>query len=146
MNRKTNTLAHAAAVLFAACGLAFAGNSFKIDWHTIDGGGIQTSMGGEFVLSGTLGQFDANSPATALSGDGFTLIGGFWAVSLEACTCLSDVNQDGARDGADVQDFLNCLLATGTGCACADLDGSLTLDTGDVILFVDDLLLGDPCP
>ena len=44
-----------------------------------------------------------------------------------------------------MQDFLNCLLATGTGCACADLDGNFTLDTGDVILFVDDLLLGDPC-
>ena len=145
MKNKTKTLAHAAVVLFAACGVALAGNSFKIDWHSIDGGGVMQSTGGDFVLSGTLGQLDANAPATALTGGEFRMIGGFWAVSLEVCTCLADVNGDTKRDGADVQDFVTCFLATGTGCRCADLDGNFLLDSGDVILFVDDLLLGDPC-
>ena len=144
---KHSVVVFVALALPVAIGATVAtGRTFDLSWHTIDGGGIQTSTGEGFVLSGTIGQFDANSPATALTGDGFTLIGGFWSVSLEVCTCLSDINGDTQRDGADVQDFLNCLLSTGPGCACADLDGSFTLDTGDVILFVDDLLLGDPCP
>ena len=143
MTTKRLALLTGALMILALAPSAFA-QDFAIDWYTIDGGG-GFSSGGDFELEGTVGQPDANAPATALTGGGFTLVGGFWAVSLEVCTCLSDVNKDGSRDGADVQDFLNCLIATGPGCACADLDGNFTLDTGDVILFVDDLLLGDPC-
>jgi hypothetical protein len=43
---------------------------------TIDGGGGRSS-GGDFILTGTIGQFDAQ-PASA-SGDQYTLAGGFWA-------------------------------------------------------------------
>ena len=49
------------------------GQSFAIDWFTIDGGG-GTSSGGSYTLSGTIGQPDAGR----LSGGGFTLDGGFW--------------------------------------------------------------------
>jgi len=49
--------------------------SFRIDWSTIDGGG-GTSTGGIYSVSGTIGQPDAG----ALTGNGFSLTGGFWAL------------------------------------------------------------------
>jgi len=54
------------------------GQSFSIDWFTIDGGGGSSSTGGVFSVSGTIGQPDAG----ALSGGNFTLQGGYWAVTL----------------------------------------------------------------
>lgn len=48
---------------------------FSIEWYTIDGGG-GTSTGGEFSLSGTIGQHDA-APLAAQGGD-YALVGGFW--------------------------------------------------------------------
>jgi len=46
---------------------------YEIDWHTIDGGG-GTSSGGQYVLSGTIGQPDAAYSA----GGHYELLGGFW--------------------------------------------------------------------
>jgi hypothetical protein len=51
--------------------------NFAIDWHTIDGGG-GTSTGGNFSLSGTIGQPDAN--AQPMTGGAFSLTGGFWSL------------------------------------------------------------------
>ena len=48
-------------------------NNYEISWYTIDGGG-GTSSGGDFVLSGTIGQPDAGE----MSGEGYVLTGGFW--------------------------------------------------------------------
>jgi hypothetical protein len=45
-------------------------------WHTVDGGG-GVSQGGTFTVRGTIGQPDAG----ALTGDGYTLSGGFWGGS-----------------------------------------------------------------
>jgi hypothetical protein len=53
--------------------LAQAGQ-LELPWFTIDGGGATVSTGGRFVLSGTVGQPDAG----ALSGDVYSLKGGFW--------------------------------------------------------------------
>jgi hypothetical protein len=50
---------------------------FSIDWFTIDGGG-GTSIGGEFSLSGTIGQPDAS--AQPMTGGDFSLTGGFWSL------------------------------------------------------------------
>jgi hypothetical protein len=46
---------------------------YSITWSTIDGGG-GTSTGGQYTVSGTVGQPDAG----ALSDGTFTLQGGFW--------------------------------------------------------------------
>jgi hypothetical protein len=51
------------------------GQSYSIDWFTIDGGG-GTSTGGVFTVSGTIGQPDAGT----MSGGSFTLVGGFWGI------------------------------------------------------------------
>ena len=49
--------------------------NYSIDWYTIAGGG-GTSSGGNYSLSGTIGQ-----PATAtMSGGNYSLTGGFWSI------------------------------------------------------------------
>ena len=66
------------------------------------------------------------------------------------CLCPPDMNQDGHVDGNDVTCFVRCLLPPSTGClacACADLDGSGTVTTADVVPFVAALLNGlSGCP
>ncbi|HMC26462.1 MAG TPA: hypothetical protein VKM56_01570 [Verrucomicrobiae bacterium] len=47
--------------------------NYRIDWFTIDGGG-GTSSGGQYTLSGTIGQPDAGE----LKGGNYVLDGGFW--------------------------------------------------------------------
>ena len=67
-------------ILLAALGCAAASahaQNFAIDWHTIDGGG-GTSAGGNFSLSGTIGQPDANEQP--MTGGNFSLTGGFWSL------------------------------------------------------------------
>jgi hypothetical protein len=66
------------ALLFSllTCALASAASAqYSIDWFSVDGGG-GISSGGEYVLSGTIGQPDA----ATLSGGEFTLSAGFWGV------------------------------------------------------------------
>ena len=55
--------------------ISFA-QSYSIDWHKISGGG-GTSSGGQYSLSGTIGQPDASS---AMTGGSYSLTGGFWAL------------------------------------------------------------------
>ena len=63
------------AVLFVFTVIALASNGgFEITWFTIDAGGGR-STGGDYTLNGTIGQPEADSPA---SGGGYTLTGGFW--------------------------------------------------------------------
>ena len=58
--------------------VAMAGaQNFSIDFFTIDGGG-GTSTGGEYELTGTIGQSDAG----VLEAGEFSLIGGFWGISI----------------------------------------------------------------
>ncbi len=48
-------------------------NQFSLAWWSVDGGGGR-SEGDGFVVNGTAGQFDAGS----LTGEGYSLGGGFW--------------------------------------------------------------------
>jgi hypothetical protein len=54
--------------------LAQEGGGYDLTWNTVDGGG-QTSTGGGYTLSGTVGQPDPG----LLTGGEYTLGGGFWA-------------------------------------------------------------------
>ena len=56
--------------------------SLTIDQHRISGGG-GTSSGGEFTLSGTIGQPEAGP---LLSGGNFSVAGGFWSVYVAVQT------------------------------------------------------------
>ena len=51
-----------------------APQAFSLEWWTVDSGG-GTSQGGGYMLTGTTGQPEAG---TLLSGDAYTLAGGFW--------------------------------------------------------------------
>lgn len=61
------------------------------------------------------------------------------------CHCLGDLNHDGLKNGDDVQQFTNCMLAGGA-CACANMDQAGGVTTADMTLFIDGLLSGAPCP
>jgi hypothetical protein len=61
--------------LFAVITPAFAQN-YSIDWYKISGGG-GASSGGQYSVSGTIGQHDAGGP---MSGGNFSLTGGFWSL------------------------------------------------------------------
>lgn len=52
-----------------------AGQNYSIDWHTIDGGG-GASTGGVYSVGSTIGQPDAGT----MSGDDYSLTGGFWSL------------------------------------------------------------------
>ena len=53
---------------------AFAyGNQYEIPWATIDSGGGQSS-GGQYILTGTIGQPDAGYS----EGGDYEVLGGFW--------------------------------------------------------------------
>lgn len=62
-------------VLMLAAAAGFA-QSYSIDWYKVAGGG-GTSAGGNYTLSGTIGQPDAGTPMT---GGNYSLTGGFWSL------------------------------------------------------------------
>src|SRR5262245_62851244 len=80
---------------------------YDLSWYTIDGGGATFSTGGTFQLGGTIGQPDASSFSSPMSGGTFTLVGGFWSAAQSVCTLPGDMNLDSLRDGGDVQGFVN---------------------------------------
>jgi hypothetical protein len=72
MRRLFVTLLMAAGISSAST--AFA-QTYDISWHTIAGGG-GTSSGGNYSVTGTIGQ----SAAGNLSGGAYSLTGGFWGI------------------------------------------------------------------
>jgi hypothetical protein len=101
--------------------------SIEMIRSTIDGGGVMFSAGGDFELSGTIGQPDAGR----LAGGTLELTGGFWFALGPG-----DCNDDGAADLSDLPSFEEC--TTGPGgpsatetCRCYDLDGSGRVDLLD---------------
>lgn len=115
------------AILFV--GAAAAGSiaaEFELSWYSIDSGGALRSTGGEFELSGTIGQPDAG----ALAGGGFQLNGGFW-FELPPGDC----DEDGIVNLIDHEIFTQCFggPAAGvlSGCECFDLDRNGQVDLRD---------------
>jgi hypothetical protein len=76
MKTTTVFLPHAlVCVLLSAFCFCATGQTYSIDWSTIDGGG-GASTGGVYSVTGTIGQPDAGT----MSGGSYTLQGGFWGV------------------------------------------------------------------
>lgn len=59
------------------------GQSYTIDWSTIDGGGVTFASGGPYSLGGTIGQPDAG----VLTGGAYAVTGGFWALAPASGDC-----------------------------------------------------------
>lgn len=74
----------AVAVLSAGIAGAAApdGAALSVDWSTIDAGG-GTSAGGNFSVSGSIAQIDAD-PLQPASGGNLEITGGFWVVATSA--------------------------------------------------------------
>ena len=112
---------------------AGSADDFTLNWWTIDGGGVMRSTGGNFELSGTIGQPDAGS----MSGGNFALTGGFWFALADG-----DCNSDGGVNLFDYGDLEPCVSGPSgglpsTGCSCFDIDRDSDVDLSDVARFVD---------
>jgi hypothetical protein len=105
-----------AALVFASVGVG----DYKIVQHTIDGGG-GTSAGGQYVLSGTIGQPDAGYS----EGGNYELLGGFWPGGP---FCFVGFEQ--------FSTFAEYWLETGSNLP-GDLNGNGIVDLYDLKLFVD---------
>ena len=99
--------------------------TFEIPWYSIDGGG-GSSDGGQYTVTGTIGQHDAGT----MTGGGFEISGGFWAAAA-LVQLPGDCEPDGDVDLDDYACFFACALGPGQGllpdCEPFDLD-----DDGDV--------------
>ncbi len=113
-------------IIFGTAAACVIAGEFEINWHTIDFGGVMRSTGGDFELSGTIGQPDAG----ALVGGNFELSGGFW---FELAP--TDCNDDGIVDLLDHDSFTGCLTGpeggVPNGCECFDVDRNGAVDLRD---------------
>jgi hypothetical protein len=96
---------------------------YQIVWYTIGGGGGQ-SAGGQYVLTGTIGQADTASS----KGGNYKLLSGFWP-GWPLCFV----------DFPNFTIFAEYWLQTGTGLP-ADLNGDGVVNIYDLKLFVDEWL------
>ena len=96
--------------MMAALASAALAQDFTIDWYTVDGGGEMFTAGGDFELSGTIGQPDAST--TAMTGGEFEITGGFWPVAGEPF-CFGDLDDSGVIGIADLAQLLGSYGETG---------------------------------
>ena len=112
------------------CMPAGAADQFELIRSTVDGGGTMFCTGGDFELSGTIGQPDAGT----MEGGEFELAAGFWFGASPG-----DCNTDGLTDLVDYDSFNRCISGPGEtprmGCTCYDLDGDDDVDLSDVAGF-----------
>jgi hypothetical protein len=126
--------------LFAA--VTVAADDFSLDWWTVDGGGEMRTTGGDFELSGTVGQPDAG--ATMAGGD-FELAGGFWAGVGEEEFCYGDLDGDNDIDLADLAQLLgNYGTPSGAVYEDGDLDADGDVDLADLAGLLG--VYGTTCP
>jgi hypothetical protein len=131
-----------AVVLTALAASSANGQSgYAIDWWTADGGGAgpsQASGGGQYTLSGTIGQPDARNHPQPMAGGGYTLTSGFWVIP-ECPAIPADYDGDCDVDQADHRAFEAC--ASGSGYAYAgdcddrDFDHDADVDQSDFAAF-----------
>jgi len=129
--KRSLALAAAGALLAGAPAMA---QIASLTWKTIDGGG-ETSTGGGFTLSGTIGQPDAGT----LSGFGYEIQGGFWPGVGVASHCYANCDDSTTAPVLNVADFLCFLNRFYAADPYANCDGSTTppvLNIGDFSCFL----------
>jgi hypothetical protein len=130
MNRKKDAAFPALPLAMVALVSVAIAQDFELSRWTVDDGGGMFTTGGEFELSGTVGQPDAGT----MTGGVFELNGGFWFPLADG-----DCNDDGAVSLLDYGDFEACLSGPDggvtTSCRCQDIDWDADVDLSDVALF-----------
>jgi len=117
----------AAALLPAAWVFA---DDYTIDWYTLDGGGAMATAGGDFELSGTIGQPDAGE---VMIGGDFELVGGFWVGAAESTFCFGDLDGDNEIGLSDLAQLLaNYGETEGAVYEDGDLDEDGDVDLSDL--------------
>ncbi len=123
-------------ILALAVAPAAFGQDFDLSWHTIDGGGEMFTSGGNFELSGTIGQPDAG----AMIGGDFELVGGFWAIACgDSPPCdPCDMNCDGTVDASDIEFFIGLLFFGDEPCntCTGDTNADGNIDALDIEPFL----------
>ena len=122
------TLAAAATLL---AGSAASAQIASVSWRTIDGGG-ETSTGGNYTLSGTIGQHDAGT----LSGFGYEIQGGFWPGITATQQCYANCDGSTLLPVLNVADFVCFSQRFASGDPYANCDNSTMLPTLNVADFV----------
>jgi hypothetical protein len=121
----------AAAVPLAAPALAQVGGPYDLTWSTLDCGGDTTpSTGGDYAISGTVGQHDAGQA----SAGPYVIIGGFWAATAPV-PCYANCDWSTTHPILNVADFACFLNRFSVGDAYANCDGSTTAPALNVIDF-----------
>ena len=104
-----------------ATGPILAQGGYDLTWWTVDGGGATVSSGEGYTLGGTIGQPDAGT----LSGEDYTVIGGFWSFGVGAppaiCQITGTVLLQGRSDHGGVT-----IHVDGTPMATTDSGGGFT--------------------
>ncbi len=65
---------------------------------------------------------------------------GIFVMEIPECALAGDLNEDSDINGLDIPPFAACLLETGDGCTCADVNLDGLTDAGDIASFVTLLL------
>lgn len=140
---KTTTFPTALSVFASVClplagrltstAIAQSGGPYGLSWSTVDGGGSD-STGGNYTLSGTIGQPDAHNHPQAMSGGSYRLTGGLWVIP--GCVAVpADFDEDCDVDQADYQVFETCASGPGVpemvNCEQADFDADGDVDQTD---------------
>lgn len=118
-------------IVFGAIAIADDGDtSGQLDiFGAAQTGGGGTSTGGEFELSGTIGQ----ATTEYLSGDDLQIQSGFWADFCDDCA-EGDVNCDGIVNGEDVTALLS-EWGVCAGCS-GDLTGDFNVNGADLAVIL----------
>ncbi len=128
--RSTKFAAAVALSLLASAASA----QYTIKSSVIAGGGGQNATGGQYTLSGTIGQAAAFSSPFATGGN-YSHAAGFW---LTVGNCPADFNSDGVVDDLDFQVFTgayDALVVPPANPIC-DINGDNLVDDNDFQIFV----------
>jgi hypothetical protein len=137
MRRLWMTTVLTTGLLLGLCGAsAQQGGPYKLNWWTIDSGGVTlgADLDGRLLIGGTAGQPDA-SEYLMDAAERFKLRGGFWYAPPVRCVPSNgDVDGGGCVDDSDLLAVLFAFGSTGTN--PADVNCDETVDDADLLVVL----------